>query len=722
MITLAELRKMTHAMYPGTNVDLSHMLAAWISKDPKGYLANLIPDFYKNRENMIKALKSYFQAPEKEDKQILFRCVLAAEGKQPTGWHLLSELGKHRGHPFCKVALEYGFDPAILIKKVPSPNGRLDERLIDLDIDIEPSQANQMLRYGRDLTALAGQGLFDDLCDRPDEIDRLLDVLLRRKKSNIALTGSAGVGKTALIELFSRKLIHDEIFSMAPDTSVIEVSMGKLVAGTKYRGDFEKRLENVINAFELSQPAIMFIDEMHLIWGTGRADGSQTDAANLLKPILARENFRVIGATTSAEYHKTIARDPALARRFQEVWLAEPDSTATFEIAKKQADSLIRHHNIQISDTAIQTAVEATNQYMVNRYQPDKTIDLLDSAAVYARRNGRSTVTEDDLYRTLSYQTNCPGGKWRSNDDHGLLTLAQRLKKRVVGQAQIIEKVVSTLAHRLQDLGNPSRNLGTFLFSGATGVGKTELAKSVAVEFFDNQKALLHLDLGEYSQAGSVNNLIGSPRGYVGSQEKGVLINWLHDRGGGVILFDEVEKACPEVHHLLLGILDNGRIRSSQGAVLDTRQSVVILTTNALLPSELNPNRMGFNPASNRVDPEKLLLNHFPGEFLARFDEILLFNTLGPHDTREIVRLRLTEALENCRKKKIEVVHDEIRLLDYLMGALERNGTGARGIGRLVEKKILQPIAMGLLGTNAQGNRTVILDTAFYETGIIKVQ
>ncbi|MFH2058388.1 MAG: ATP-dependent Clp protease ATP-binding subunit [Pseudomonadota bacterium] len=721
MITLAELRRVTLSIYPDKDADLRHMLLAWISKDPKGCLASLIPDFNENKESILKALNPYFLTSLKEDKEILMSCVLNAGGKSPTGWHLLSELGKYKSHPFSRVISENGFDPNILNKKIDQTENLMNQSLSEQGIDVAP-QVNQMLKYGRNMTALARGGAFDDLCDRPKEIDCLLDILLRRKKGNIALTGPSGVGKTALIELFSRKIVHNEIFSMSIDTSVIEVSMGKLVAGTKYRGDFEQRMENVIDSFKSIQPAIMFIDEMHLIWGAGIAEGAQTDAANLLKPFLARGNLKVIGATTSAEYHRYIARDPALSRRFQEVGLKEPDNTMTFKIAKKQAASLIRHHNIQIPDTAIHNAIEMTNQHIINRYQPDKTLDLIDSAAVYTRRNGRNTVTEEDLYQTLSAQIKCPVSILNGNECPILLTLAERLKKRIIGQNQAVDKVVSTLIHRRQNIGSPRRNFGTFLFSGSTGVGKTELARSLAVEFFGNKNALLHLDLSEYSQGGSINNLIGSPRGYIGSQDEGVLVDWLHAQGGGVLLFDEVEKACLDVRNLLLGLLDNGRIRSARGEELDTRQSVIVLTTNAVLPSEMNPRKLGFNSVSNRIDPEKVLLNHFSPEFLARFDEILLFNTLGPIELKKIFRLRLQESLEHCRRKKINVIYNEKKLLDYFMQALTNNNKGARGIERLIEKKLLQPMAISLLKAKINGSKTVILDEIFYKNGFVTIQ
>ena len=720
MMTLAELRKLAKEVFPGANANLIRLLSAWAIRDPEGELAGLLFDTGLDTDGMASALKPLLAEPADEDKDLLISCITGVSNGPVTGGHLLLALCDSPSHRVSRILIEAGLNlerlRANLNGALELPAGVLAQYGIEVD-----TKANPLLRYGRDLTALAEEGAFDDLCDRPAEIDRLFEVLLRKRKGNVALTGPAGVGKTALIELLSHKVVSEEVPTHLIGTRLFELSMGKLVAGTKYRGEFEARMEQVIHAFLSSQPAILFIDEMHLIWGAGHAEGINTDAANLLKPMLAREGSRVIGATTVEEYHRYIARDAALARRFQEIRLSEPDEALTFEMIQKQAEGLANHHKLAIPDTIIRQAIELTNRHLPNRFQPDKSVDLLDSAAVSAVRADRKELLIVDLLDTLARQTGRPVSTLTGEDRLSLRNLEEQIKSRIIGQDEAVEKVAATLIYRRQDLGAVDRNLGTFLFAGETGVGKTELARTIATTFFSSEKGLLHVDLAEYNQPGSVNKLIGSPAGFVGSEKEGVLIDWLHTHGSGVLLFDEIEKAHEEIHRLLLGLLDNGRISSARGEIMDTRQCVVILTTNAIDPSDLKRSTVGFGGGTVRQDPAELLADYFPREFLGRLDEIVLFNPLGPKEMREIMKLRLSEALSRLNRKKIILNFDEEQLIDYLLDGLLESKSGARGIARLLENKLLQPISLALLYHDGEGELEIALGDEFYESGKVTI-
>jgi ATP-dependent Clp protease ATP-binding subunit ClpA len=325
-------------------------------------------------------------------------------------------------------------------------------------------------------------------------------------------------------------------------------------------------------------------------------------------------------------------------------------------------------------------------------------------------RAGRGELERCDLLETLAQQTAQPVSALADSDRVRLRDLPERLRARIIGQEEPIEKVARTVVYRRQDLGSIERNLGTFLFAGETGVGKTEMARAIAREFFGNKKSLLHLDLAEYNEAGSVNRLLGSPPGYVGSDREGILAEWMHTHASGVLLFDEIEKAHPDIHHLLLGVLDNGRIRPTKGECLDTRQCVIIATTNALTPEDLNRSPLGFVHASTRPNPTDALVRHFAPEFLSRFDELIVFNSLGKEELREILRLRLSEDLDRLGNKGVFLEYDETALLDDLLGELQEERSNARGIARLLERRVMQPLAMVLLGRGEQDSTTVTWD------------
>ena len=721
MITLSKLRTLAKEYFPESGANFVVLLVTWAYSDPGGELSALLKGTGIQTNEMVAALEPLLTATAQEDEELMISCIMDLSEGPATGVDLLRSLSIRPEHRISRALLGAGLDLEKLKARLHELSQDRSGLLVRHRIKTVTRRTRPLFQYGRDLTALAEEGAFDELCDRPSEIDRILEVLLRRRKGNVALIGPAGVGKTALVELFARRLITDSVPEALTGTRIFELSMAKLVAGTQYRGDFEKRMEEVLKAIQDSQPAILFIDEMHLIWGAGRAAGVITDAANILKPFLSRGAIRVIGATTVEEYQQYIARDEALARRFQEIRLNEPDDAVVFDMAKAQARALAQYHKIRIAESEISQAIELTNRHLPNRWQPDKTVDLLDSASVRAIREGRKVLLENDLLNTIAKQTGRPVGVLSGKERISLQGLSDRLKKRIVGQDYAIERVANTLISRRQELGDPNRNLGTFLFAGDTGVGKTEMARSIAVVFYHNEKALLQIDLGDYSNPGSVNRLIGSPAGFVDSEKEGVLIAWLHNHCSGVILFDEIEKAHETVHSLLLGLLDTGRISSARGKTMDARQCVVVLTTNAIKRSDLQRYTIGFESSRAGLEPAEILSDHFPREFLARLDEIIPFNQLGDEEMRLVLKLRLDEALDRLAKKNITVVFDEQRLLSHLLLELKNIKTGARGIARMLETKLIHPISLAILPHEKKGRIQVELNGAFYENGKVTI-
>ena len=547
MITLFELRELAREKCLDDPIDLCTLLWVWTERDSGGDLAAVLENTGIDLESMRAALMSIEEGPSEAETEILKELLVSEIDGPVHGGHILKKICECPDNRAIEALEDAGLDCEALLKNVRrhvSNKGTLAAA----GIEVAEKKENPLLAYGRDLTAEAEQGEFDALCDRPAELDRMFEVLLRKQKGNMALTGPAGVGKSGLVELFARCVARGDVPQALGNVRVFEVNMGKLVAGTKYRGDFEERMETVIAAVQDRDPAILFVDEMHMLWGAGRAEGIVTDAANMLKPVLGRGGLRFIGATTSEEYRKYIARDAALARRFQEVRLSEPDDELTEKMVLAQADSLAAHHRIGIHPDVARKAVELTNQHVINRFQPDKSVDLLDSACVHAGRDGRSELNVPDLLHVLSRQTGRPISNLTGDDRATLRNLAASLKRAIVGQDAAIDRIVGLLVHRRQGFVATERPLASMLFCGRTGIGKTETAMQIAEMFFGEKKRLLHLDLAEFNQEMSVNKLIGSPPGYSGSDEEGVLSRFLQTAGSGVILLDEIEKAHPDIH------------------------------------------------------------------------------------------------------------------------------------------------------------------------------
>lgn len=715
---LNRLCELVTRYYPKEAPTLPRILLVWTKHDEDGGLARLLAHVKTPVSVFAHVIESFINDCLDEDQRLITRSIMETRRKPVTGYSILSVLCKCPGHRIYTALKSAGIDMTKLA--VHTAHAVHQGLRPPWEEKINPLQNDSMLRrYGRDLTSLAKKGEFDSLSDRPEEMESLIEVLLKKQKRNAMLTGPAGVGKTALVELLSLHIIQSRVPVRLLKARVYEVSMGSIVAGTKYRGMFEERLSTIINTLIACQPAILFIDEAHLIWGAGRAEGSPMDAANILKPILNGSKVSVIGATTTQEYHRYITGDPALARRFQEVKIDEPDKDTVFNILERHAQTLEEHHGIQIGKDILAEVWRAAQSHLMNRIQPDKSVDLLESAAVLVEREKRHKMETEDLYRVLSRRTGRMISAFGEGWSGDLKNLEERLNKRIIGQEEAVNKVVSTLIARRYSEEGPGRPLGTFLFSGATGVGKTELARTLAHEYFGSAKDFCHIDLAEYSGLDGVHKLIGMPYGFSSGVTDGILTQWLQERSSGVVLFDEIEKAHPEVHKLLLGFLDEGRITSGRGEQYDVRRCVAILTTNVLTHRDLERLKPGFSFSENPIDAFEILSRYFPEEFLGRLDEIIIFRTPTRTQYGKILTQKLNEALSCLQDKGIFLVYDPERLIDYLLSGIGKLHGGVRDIMRLIERRLIHPIAQHLLDFDEGEWVCIELTETFYRHGTL---
>ena len=633
----------------------------------------------------------------------------------------------------------------------------------------ESSKNNTVLKqFGEDLTKKAENGKLDPVIGREEEIQKVIQILSRRMKNNPCLIGESGVGKTAVVEGFAQKMINGDIPENLKDKKVISLDISGMVAGAKYRGDFEERIKKVLDEVKKSGNIILFIDEIHTIVGAGSAEGA-IDAANILKPMLARGEVQVIGTTTIDEYRKYIEKDSALERRFSPVNIKEPSNEDTVLILEGLRDKYEAHHNVKITDEAIKTAVELSSRYINNRFLPDKAIDLIDEAASKARtsaytepqilkdlqskiekakkdkeeairgqkfekaaelrdkeiwlrekfekenskwrnKNTKSiiTITDENIAEIISSSTGIPLDKITKSENEKLKNLENILHKRVIGQNEAIEFVSKAIRRSRVGLKSPNRPIGSFLFLGPTGVGKTELSKAVAEALFGGEKDLIRIDMSEYMESHSVSKLIGSPPGYVGFEEGGQLTEKVRRNPYSVILLDEIEKAHPDVFNILLQILDDGRLTDSQGNTVSFANTIIIMTSNA--GSSFNNNSIGFGKQD--VDKSKIedsLKETFRPEFLNRVDEIIIFNSLTKNQLLKIVDLMLKDTGKALSNKNISFEITE-KAKQYILEKGTNIKFGARPLRRAIQKYIEDEISEMILRSQVIDGQTISID------------
>ena len=632
-------------------------------------------------------------------------------------------------------------------------------------------------QYSRDLTEMARQGVMDPVVGREDEIGRVIQILSRRTKNNPCLIGEPGVGKTAVVEGLAQRITQGLVPEKMKNRRLVVLDLSGMVAGSKYRGEFEERIKKVI-AEVMEHPGILlFIDELHTIIGAGGAEGA-LDASNILKPSLSRGEIQIIGATTIEEYRKHIEKDAALERRFQPVTVEEPTEEQAVEILKGLRPYYEKHHGVTITDDALEAAVKMSIRYIADRHLPDKAIDLMDEASSRVQlagiavppqlkemeqnlhvisgekeeairagdfsrarelqeeqkelegsyeklkkrqeqryKNKKMQVTEENIAQIVSSWTKIPVQKLAQKESKRLAGLEKELHKRVIGQEEAVEAVAKAIKRGRVGLKDPARPIGSFLFLGPTGVGKTELSKALAETVFGSEQAMIRVDMSEYMEKHSVSKLIGSPPGYVGYEEGGQLSEKIRRNPYSVILFDEIEKAHPDVFNILLQVLDDGHITDAQGRKVDFKQTCIIMTSNAGAQSIVEPKRLGFSQGEDKKkdyeDMKRGVMEEvrriFKPEFLNRVDEILVFHMLDKQEIRQIVNILVKKLEKRCKEQlDIElVVRNNVK--DYLAENGFDSKYGARPLKRAIQNKLEDRMAEEILdGKIHRGDRVIV--------------
>ncbi len=555
--------------------------------------------------------------------------------------------------------------------------------------------------YGFDLTKAAEEGKLDPLVGREEEIRRVIQILGRRKKNNPILVGDPGVGKSAIVEGIAIKIANGEVPPVLDGKRLISLDIASVVAGTKYRGDFEKRLKAIIAEISKRTDIILFIDEFHTIVGAGSGSGS-LDAANILKPALARGEIQCIGATTLDEFTKIVEKDGALDRRFQKIMVEATDITHTISILQSLKTNYEKFHHVEYTDQAIEACVKMTERYLPERCLPDKAIDAMDEAGSMVRlRSPKKTgkVTEEEVASVISDMTGIPSGKVAESESNRLLNMQKILQKRIIGQDEAIDLVVKAIQRNRAGIKDPNRPIGTFMFFGPTGVGKTQLAKSLAEYLFDSEENIIRLDMSEYMEKFTVSRLIGAPPGYVGFEDGGQLSERVRRKPYSVVLLDEIEKAHPDLFNLLLQIMDEGRLTDNNGRTVNFKNTILIMTSNVgSREVEEYGNGVGFNTSRKNVEGnrkavvEKAIKRAFPPEFINRVDEQIFFNTLTKEDISEIIDIELGDLKARVKESgySISISPSAKR---FVAEAGYNPDYGARPLKRAIQKYIENPVS-----------------------------
>ena len=680
---------------------------------------------------------------------------------------LLNTMGANPQKLFVDILAAMGEDPAQYREEIQ--RGRNEEATLTPTLD----------QYSRDLTAMARAGRLDPVIGREKETERVIQILCRRGKNNPCLIGEPGVGKTAIVEGIAQSLVNGNVPDIVADKRLVSLDMSGLVAKSKYRGEFEDRIKKVINEVETAGNVLLFIDELHTIIGAGGAEGA-LDASNILKPALARGDVQVIGATTIEEYRKYIEKDAALERRFQPVQVEEPTEEESIEILKGLRKLYEKHHHVQITDEGVEASVRLSARYVNDRFLPDKAIDLMDEAAAKARlgmmhgsddmmqlnreihqteldmehalqegdiekartwketrenlqasreklekknrrvsKNKVPVVGENEIADVVAGWTKIPVSRLTESEASRLQKLEETLHKRVIGQEEAVSAVSKAVRRGRVGLKDPKRPIGSFLFLGPTGVGKTELAKALAASLFDDESNMVRLDMSEYMEKHSVSKMIGSPPGYVGHEDGGQLSEKVRRNPFSVILFDEIEKAHPDVFNILLQVLDDGHITDSQGRKVDFKNTIIIMTSNAGAQSIIEPKKLGFGAKEDeKQDHERMkasvmeeVKRIFKPEFLNRIDETIVFRALNKDDMKKIIGIMVRDLQKRCKEQlQIDLVVREAAK-EYIVEKAYDRKYGARPLRRKLQDEVEDRLADALIRGKIHAKDRVIVTT-----------
>ena len=680
---------------------------------------------------------------------------------------LLNTMGANPQKLFVDILAAMGEDPAQYREEIQ--RGRNEEATLTPTLD----------QYSRDLTAMARAGRLDPVIGREKETERVIQILCRRGKNNPCLIGEPGVGKTAIVEGIAQSLVNGNVPDIVADKRLVSLDMSGLVAKSKYRGEFEDRIKKVINEVETAGNVLLFIDELHTIIGAGGAEGA-LDASNILKPALARGDVQVIGATTIEEYRKYIEKDAALERRFQPVQVEEPTEEESIEILKGLRKLYEKHHHVQITDEGVEASVRLSARYVNDRFLPDKAIDLMDEAAAKARlgmmhgsddmmqlnreiyqteldmehalqegdiekartlketrenlqasreklekknrrvsKNKVPVVGENEIADVVAGWTKIPVSRLTESEASRLQKLEETLHKRVIGQEEAVSAVSKAVRRGRVGLKDPKRPIGSFLFLGPTGVGKTEVSKALAEAVFGNEESMIRVDMSEYMEKHSVSKMIGSPPGYVGHEDGGQLSEKVRRNPFSVILFDEIEKAPPDVFNILLQVLDDGHITDSQGRKVDFKNTIIIMTSNAGAQSIIEPKKLGFGAKEDeKQDHERMkasvmeeVKRIFKPEFLNRIDETIVFRALNKDDMKKIIGIMVRDLQKRCKEQlQIDLVVREAAKEFIVEKAYDRK-YGARPLRRKLQDEVEDRLADALIRGEIHAKDRVIVTT-----------
>ena len=641
--------------------------------------------------------------------------------------HLLAGILKEGNNMAVRTLRAAGVDTRHLYALLMQRQSDNPRRSGVRDRSIPREEASKTLREcSRDLTAEARMGRLDPVIGRDTEINRMIQILSRRTKNNPCLLGEPGVGKTALAEGLARRIVSGDVPEELLDQRILSLDIAGMVAGTKYRGEFEERIRKVLDEVKRAGNIILFLDELHTVVGAGSAEGA-VDASNIIKPSLSRGELRLIGATTLAEYRKYIEKDAALERRFQPINVSEPTPQATLAILRGLRQRYETHHGLTITDEALSAAVSLSVRFLPGRFLPDKAIDLMDEAAALVHMEGGSgnhRVTAEDIAVVVSAWTGILATRLTEDEGEKLLHMEETLGRRVGGQQEAVQALSRAIRRGRVGLKDPRRPIGSFLFLGPTGVGKTELCKALAEVLFGDEKALIRFDMSEYMERHTVSRLIGSPPGYVGHEEGGQLTEKVRRRPYSVVLFDEMEKAHEDVWNLMLQILDDGCITDAQGRAVDFRNTVIVMTGNVGAKGLSDPGtRLGFWPGEKDRKGEEIVMEElkrtFRPEFLNRVDEIILFQSLTEEQLREVGRRMLTALSQRMADLGIALETEETAV-----AALARAGfdpkNGARPLRRAIRTKVEDAIAEEVLAGKLRAGDTAVV-TVEEEQVVIKL-